>query len=61
MPLLECIHEHSGQLSLLSVEELSQRTGLEPLVVAEEVDRLADAGYLAGRLHKLLTGGDTRP
>lgn len=35
VPLLECIHQHGGQLSLLSVEELSQRTGLEPLVVAE--------------------------
>lgn len=61
VPLLECIHEHGGQLSLLSVEELSQRTGLEPLVVAEEVERLADAGYLAGGLHKMLTGGDPRP
>lgn len=27
VPLLECIREHGGQLSLLSVEELSQRTG----------------------------------
>lgn len=43
------------------MEELSQRTGLEPLVVAEEVERLADAGYLAGGLHMLLTGGDPRP
>lgn len=61
LPLMEYIHEHGGMLTVLSVEQLSSGTGLEPLVVAEEIDRLAEAGYLAGGLQKTMTGGDPRP
>lgn len=61
LPPMEYIHEHGGMLTVLSVEQLSGGTGLEPLVVAEEIDHLAEAGYLAGDLHKTLTGPDPRP
>jgi len=47
LPILEYVHEHGGQLTLLGVGDIADGTDLEPEEVAEEIEQLSAAGYLA--------------
>lgn len=61
LPILEYIHNNGGTLRILRVSDISEALGIDPLVVAEEIERLADAKYLTVNLKKLLTGGNPGP
>jgi hypothetical protein len=61
LPILEYIHNNGGTLGILRVSDISEALGIDPLVVAEEIERLADAKYLTVNLKKLLTGGNPGP
>ncbi|MGO8870285.1 MAG: hypothetical protein ACLQPH_02585 [Acidimicrobiales bacterium] len=54
------MHEHGGDSGFCSIGAIAAGTGIEPNDVTDEVERLCDAGYLRGPLHKALSGGDTR-
>jgi hypothetical protein len=61
VPILELVHENGGQMHIVNIGQIAAGTGLEPNEVADEVERLCDAGYLTGPLRKMMSGGDTRP
>ena len=60
LPLLDYLSELPPH-SLPNVGEIADLLGADPMAVAQEIDRLAAAGYIEGGLHKMLTGGDPRP
>jgi hypothetical protein len=45
----------------ITIRDLAEATGLDPVATANELDRPVDDGYLAGEFHKTLTGGDPNP
>jgi hypothetical protein len=63
LPILEAVREVEGsdESYLLGTGALADRTGLDPNHVVVEVERLIDAGYLAGKLGGPMSGGYVRP
>lgn len=61
LPVLEYVYEHGGQHELLGVVQIAEGTGLDALAVAESLDRLSGARYLAGRLRRSMSGADPSP
>ena len=61
LPILRHIAAHEGEQRFINIGELAEATGIEPNLVTVEVERLLDAGYIAGDLVKSMTGGDPRP
>ncbi|MHB8325639.1 MAG: hypothetical protein ACYDEA_00355 [Candidatus Dormibacteria bacterium] len=59
--ILAHIAQHEAERGVLQVGALADATGIGPQHVAVEVERLIEAGYIAGQLQKLLSGGDPRP
>ncbi len=46
---------------MIPVGHIANATGIEPIEVAKELDRLVAAGHLVGPVRKLLSGGDPGP
>ncbi len=63
VPILRAVREVEGtdESYVLQIGSLADRTGLDPNHIVVEVERLIDDGFLAGKLAKLMTGGDVRP
>lgn len=58
VPILEYVADHGGPLELLNVAMIADAIGVDRFEVAAELERLGNAGYLAGHLKKLMSGGD---
>ena len=56
LPLLHWISEHEGE-AVISLETLSVELGAEDTAIANEAERLIDAGYVDGQLRKYLGSG----
>ena len=61
LPILDYVHERGGTFVLLRIGDIAEGTGLEPVEVATEVERLSGAGYLAGSIRKMMSGDDPSP
>lgn len=59
--VLEAIAHRESAHELLSVRALIDATGLEPMEVADEVERLVREGLISGKFTKTLSGGDPSP
>jgi hypothetical protein len=60
LPVLEYLSTVEP-LSLPNVGDIADALCADPMAVATEIDRLADAGFIRGRLHKTMSGGNPRP
>jgi hypothetical protein len=58
VPILEYVHAHGEPFWLMSVGEIALETGLPTSVVAVELERLQEAGFVTGPLTKLMSGED---
>jgi hypothetical protein len=58
VPILEYVHARGEPFWLMSVGEIALETGLDPNVVAVELERLQEAGYVTGPLIKVTSSGD---
>lgn len=61
IPILEYVANNGGPFVLLSMGDIADALHLDPMEVATELDELCAAGYVAGDVRKMLTGGDARP
>ena len=61
LPIMRYAAEHESEQRLVNIGELASATGIDPNDVVVEVERLTESGYIAGRLQKLMTGGDPGP
>jgi hypothetical protein len=61
LPILQYVHENGGAMSLISISDIAEGTGLDPREIATEAEQLYRAGYLAGDVHRMGTGGDPNP
>ena len=61
LPILDYVHDNGGPLVLLHIGDIAEGTGLDPVQVATEVERLSSADYLAGSIRKLMSGDDPSP
>lgn len=62
LPILDYLAGLSSPvLRSVSIGEMPQATGLEPLDIADEVECLATDGFLRGKLQRTLSGGDPKP
>lgn len=59
--VLRALSGRETAAGLVSIAELVDDTGLDPMVVVNEVERFIRAGVITGRLQKLMSGGDPRP
>jgi len=61
VPILEWVHENGSKRDVVSVGAIAAGTDLEPNDVTDELERLCNADYIVGPVHKLFSGGDSRP
>jgi hypothetical protein len=61
LPILRYVAEQETEGRFLSVRDIADATGIEPRIVANELDRLVEGGYIAGEFQKLMSGGDPNP
>lgn len=59
MPVLSWLSAHEGDHA--QIGQIADHLGLDPQAVANELDRLCRAGYVAGEVRKSATGGNPRP
>jgi len=52
LPILRYIAEHEGERPLIHLGELADAIGVAPNLLAIEVERLIDADYIPGELHR---------
>jgi hypothetical protein len=60
VPILEFVDVRGKEADIVTVGAIAAATGLEPNDVADEVQRLCNAGYLVGPL-QMVGGMDARP
>lgn len=60
LPILRWIAQAEGPQPI-TVGQLADDLELDAMIIANELDRLVDGGYLFGQVVKTQTGGDPRP
>ncbi len=60
MPVLRWIGEHEAD-GTVKIGHLADELGLDPLAVANELDRLVGAAFVAGEVRKVMSGNNARP
>jgi predicted nucleotide-binding protein len=61
LQVLAAVADRESAHNLVSISALIEATGLEPMRVADEVERLMREGLISGRFQKTLSGGDPSP
>jgi predicted ArsR family transcriptional regulator len=61
VPILESLATLPPEAIGVDIGPLADDVGLDPLVVCRELERLIEAGYVHGKVQKMMTGGDARP
>lgn len=60
LPLLEYFSTLPPH-SMPTIGQLAEVLDMDPMVLVDEIDRLAGAGYIRGGVHKMMTGGNPTP
>jgi hypothetical protein len=61
LPLLEYVHKEGRFGVLMPIGGIADALQFDSGDVAAELDRLCRSGYIAGEVHRTMTGGDPRP